>query len=700
MRREFLIPCILFLAAFTCALLGLNPTFYLDDSPETVTAGVTLGIPHPPGYPLYTLLSRIICSLPVSHAPFRVNLLSALTASAVVLILFLFLERVWKLRRPLAAALAFFWIAGFTTYPAALSAKSGIYHLTALFLVGILFSILKRHFLLCAFLFGMALGNHWMSMVAYAPGLLYLGYAVSREEPPDRKDIFSMGALLMMGLSLYLILPLRAVLQPELNWGDPQSWGNFNFNFFRAQYKQAEGTGNLGVWLRQWVYYLKNAAFEFPGLLPTAILGGILAWRRDRPRAKGLLLTWGGLVAAVGIYLNLKPDKYHLIDAYAISSQLFLILFTAWAAVLWVRDAPEESVTPGQRKGREKWALLLALLLLIPSVSWRLVRQRQDRYTFSYDYDLNVWRSLPRGSLFFARGDSIVFPSWYFQWVEKRRPDLAVIGVDGLPMKWVRVTMKRSHPELKVPFPEMQVPFVGNESIAPMTRFLYYSNETRERYFSYNKIEDNSVPEVRLIPYGLGYLGVLPPIGVKTPPIDAPKAYALWRVLRLRNLSDHGASQDLRTRENLIKDYAVIRNGLGVYYEDLADEAKATAERTKKPVTEALLAGLYQNCYSNFRWASDWAPDDHEFTFNVGNALYNLGRTVDSTVWYERSTRQAPEYANAFYNWGVAEYQLGNYQKAGQLFDEVLRLEPERQEADKALQYLMFQGWYRRPKSL
>jgi hypothetical protein len=398
------------------------------------------------------------------------------------------------------------------------------------------------------------------------------------------------------------------------------------------------------------------------------------------------------------LYLNLQPDRYHLIEAYALSSHILLILFTAWAAALWAGTAPEDGTGLSGRKGREWFAFVLVLLLLLPSAGWRVLKQRQDRNTFSYDYCLNVWRGIPRGSVFFARGDSIIFPGWFFQWVEGRRTDLSMIGVDGLPMKWVRVVLKRMHPDLKVPFPETQVPFVGNESIPPMTRFLYYSNKDQEKYFSYNKIEDGSVPEVRLVPSGLAYRGVVPPPGVTSPPIDEPMVHRLWASMRLRNLGDHGKSQDERTRANLLKDYAVIRNGMGVYYEDMADEVKLNASKAKKPAPEALLASLYQNCYVNFIWASEWFDTDNEFAFNVGNALFNLGRTAESTQWYEKSVKLDPTFDNAYFNWAVAEYQMAQYQKAGELFEKVLKLDPQRKEASGALEYMKFQGWYR-PKA-
>src|SRR5579885_1668700 len=145
----------LFLAAFAFTLAGLNPTFFVDDSPETVTACVTLGIPHPPGYPLYTLLGHFFARLSLGIFPFRVNLLSALLAAGTCAFLFALLKHKLGVWGPLAAVFSLLWAAGATTYPAALSAKTGIYELTALFLLALLWSFLSDQPAVAAFLLGL-----------------------------------------------------------------------------------------------------------------------------------------------------------------------------------------------------------------------------------------------------------------------------------------------------------------------------------------------------------------------------------------------------------------------------------------------------------------------------------------------------------------------------------------------------------------
>jgi len=62
-----------FLVLYACTAC---PGVYWYDSAELVAAGVKLGVPHPPGYPLYVWTAHVVTRLPVDPA-FALNLLSA-----------------------------------------------------------------------------------------------------------------------------------------------------------------------------------------------------------------------------------------------------------------------------------------------------------------------------------------------------------------------------------------------------------------------------------------------------------------------------------------------------------------------------------------------------------------------------------------------------------------------------------------------
>src|SRR4029079_19807489 len=64
-------------AAVALALYSatLAPGVGAGDSGELLLAAQTLGVPHPPGYPLWTLLARIAVLIPWGDVAARVNML-------------------------------------------------------------------------------------------------------------------------------------------------------------------------------------------------------------------------------------------------------------------------------------------------------------------------------------------------------------------------------------------------------------------------------------------------------------------------------------------------------------------------------------------------------------------------------------------------------------------------------------------------
>ncbi len=87
-RRVALAPLIgaaLGVVAFIVYFVTLSPTINFIDSGELTTAVYTLGVTHPTGYPLYSLLGWLSTHLPLGDDPaWRLNLLSAIFAAVTV----------------------------------------------------------------------------------------------------------------------------------------------------------------------------------------------------------------------------------------------------------------------------------------------------------------------------------------------------------------------------------------------------------------------------------------------------------------------------------------------------------------------------------------------------------------------------------------------------------------------------------------
>src|SRR6185503_17400530 len=71
----------------------LCPTIFTSGAGENVTAVVLLGVPHPPGFPLFCLLGKIFTLIvPIGNVAYRVNLFSAVCGAAASAMLYALLK--------------------------------------------------------------------------------------------------------------------------------------------------------------------------------------------------------------------------------------------------------------------------------------------------------------------------------------------------------------------------------------------------------------------------------------------------------------------------------------------------------------------------------------------------------------------------------------------------------------------------------
>ncbi|MFB0545727.1 MAG: DUF2723 domain-containing protein, partial [Anaerolineae bacterium] len=104
-------------ALLTLILFGLSLVLYLrtlapsvaaifDDSLEFQLVCYELGIAHPTGYPLYTLLGKLFTLIPLGDVAYRVNLMSAFFAALTVALLYLVARKIASRPPAVLAALS------------------------------------------------------------------------------------------------------------------------------------------------------------------------------------------------------------------------------------------------------------------------------------------------------------------------------------------------------------------------------------------------------------------------------------------------------------------------------------------------------------------------------------------------------------------------------------------------------------------
>ena len=91
---SYRIAAIVGIAVLGLYLVTLAPTTAMWDASEYITAAYTLGIPHPPGNPLFVLLGRVASLVPLGSVALRINALAAACSAVSAALWFLVAERV------------------------------------------------------------------------------------------------------------------------------------------------------------------------------------------------------------------------------------------------------------------------------------------------------------------------------------------------------------------------------------------------------------------------------------------------------------------------------------------------------------------------------------------------------------------------------------------------------------------------------
>ena len=91
---------VVFLVSFGVFFKTAAPTVSFWDCGEFIACSFIMGVPHPPGSPLYLILGRLFTFLPLGEDPaFPVNLMSVISSALAVLFVYLITVRLTLLGR-------------------------------------------------------------------------------------------------------------------------------------------------------------------------------------------------------------------------------------------------------------------------------------------------------------------------------------------------------------------------------------------------------------------------------------------------------------------------------------------------------------------------------------------------------------------------------------------------------------------------
>ena len=672
-RPPYLAALVGFAAVLVLYLVTLAPSTGLWDASEYITTAHILGIPHPPGNPLFVALGRawalLLAPTGLSVAV-RLNLLAAITSAGASAFLFLVAHRVLQgviedRRAQLigAGASLILGATAFTVWNQS-TVNEKVYTLSVFIMAMVTWLLVRwydrRHeagslklLVLAAYLLALGSTNHLMSVLA-GPAMLLL-VLMSKPQVLTRGRLWA-GVLpaVFLGISFNLFLPIRAEQRPVINEGDPvcaelvdaavtvatngrsQACPALAAVLQRDQYQKPSLTERQAPvshqLLNYWQYFdwqwsrgadpseqPSRARLPFSlTFLALGLAGLWVAWLSDRRLFVYLGALSGTLTLGLVLYLNFEYG-YSLAPeitdrtAHEVRERdyFFIASFIFWGFLSGLGLA---GLWVRLAKGRLLAASPVLLVAFIPLLlNWGWASRAGDYATRDWAYNL-LASAEPYGILF-TNGDNDTFPLWYMQEVEGFRPDVTVVVVQYLYTDWYpRQLQELTQPERQRFFDPSSVNGLYEDRPAPTRPILAASPEDLDAVRGGVVGDDFTVP--------IGPVSIAYPGGTR---FDRAQLIALAMI-----------RDSFHERPIYFASQAGVMSGLGLNVWGIK-QGLLSKLNPGDPAEVADSLGLVQN---SPEMGGYWWDLDRSLT--LAQDVYSYRGLRDRAVWADRATLNIP----------------------------------------------------------
>ncbi len=706
-------------------LYTMFPVFKNDDSPETITSAYTLGISHPPGYPLFTMAGKVFSLLPVGSPAFRVNSFAIFLAMIVLLLSYFIIKKIslhiLSYENKTVNFLGVFILAfSYIFWNQATEAKGGIYILNLLFFAILLyfsaelfsgFTVKYPYFI--SFIYGLSLANHWPSMIILLPVFGYLGFKYRAEV--NLKNIITAALLLLAGLSPYLYLPLRSGTDNIFIFmARPNTWENFWWTIFRAGYNGLVPPPSLHLYeyqIKEFFTLLLNNYSIFWVLI---FAGGYFMHRKS----KNLFYFYTSaflIISFVVVIINRGEEvTMWSTDIFLMPSQYILMLFIISAIYFILGFFTRRAF---------RYIFLALISLLIVFIGYKNFENNNNRYNYqAYDFGNNILKTMSKNSLYLCEGDNYIMPLYYIQIIEKQRQDIKFMPVEPLAFKWGidnfakkygNIALKENDPGYNLNniisyyagnnidiFKSTYSMLKGynlkqtgllqeylkiNKPMSPAIYELYsYNRGLYDKYIEHSRLTSELV---------IAYLSCMLQQGIELLyDKDLSGALQIYKKAMCFPFKD-----EMKANEPIFyyklsyiykdlndKDYQIkyLKKAIGLK-ENFWEAYQELGEVYSKDGNSAMAKEMFENTKKygghDTQVAGQASPDNNEAKkyLSTGDIKFKTGDNTGAIQDFTRAIELDPEYAEAYLDRGVAKKKLGNYKEAINDYTKAIELNPE-----------------------
>ena len=491
MQRErsvkLICAALVFLLALALYSYTLAPTVTLVDSGELIVVAHSLGVAHPPGFPLYLMLAHLATWLPFGNVAARVNFASAVfgafAAAMVTLVVAELMtlvtgatvkkrERKSKPRaekstdmdmdlRVAIPALTAGLLTAVSRTLWSYATIAEVYTLNTFLILTLAWLVLRwrrlrddRLLYAGAFLFGLALGVHHVTVALTLPALALVvlgaeGWRFVLTRRFGYAALISFAALFLV----YAYLPLAAARDPLINWGNPRTpqeiWWHITGRQYRAFFSFAPET--LAQQFGAFESLILRQFGSGPVGLALSLAGAIYAFRRARIAFWFLLaIVLPNLAYTLGY--DIAEDK----DAYYLPAFIVLAICAGFG-LRWLI----ELLSSRRLSKRLIYACAAIAVVALTGIglaaNWPFNNRRH--YFIAQDYVENIQRTIAPNGLLLTYDWQVAAPIIYTREIEGTRRDVKLIDVNLLRRSWYFDYLRKAYPEMMARSAEQVVRF-------------------------------------------------------------------------------------------------------------------------------------------------------------------------------------------------------------------------------------------------
>ncbi|MCX8055664.1 MAG: DUF2723 domain-containing protein [Ignavibacteria bacterium] len=484
-KTDRVISLLIFVITFTVYFFTFSRSLFFTDSGELASVSSTLGIAHPTGYPLYTIISYLWLKIPL---PFdnitQLNLLSSIFCGLSATILYLILNVLFfsnfektidnRLSIQLSSGLLAIGF-GFTSIVWEQATTNEVYSLHFLMVNLFLYFLLKAHFtnsyklfMVSAFVLGLSLANH-MTSILLIPVSLYTFFKKSGKGFDFSGNRFKQFIFLIiplfLALSLYLYLPIRSSMDPIFNWGFvSKSIDKFFYHISGKQYQVWMFSG-FDAWKKNFNVFINEITGNIGALILFTYLIGLLLIFVDKNKVSAIFNFIFAPFAL--LFTSFKKYRQFIITFFTIALLSCIIysfnysiydiqpyFYLAYLSMFILLALPTVYYSSQIKKPLLSLYIFIPLLLIFYNYS----EVDKSKDTTVVEYTKSIIDNLPNNSIIISsQWDYFCSAFWYLQQVEGYRKDIVLIEKELMRRTWYPYQLAKWYPEIvNMQSPEIQ----------------------------------------------------------------------------------------------------------------------------------------------------------------------------------------------------------------------------------------------------